>query len=308
MAIRKRFGRYPLPLLKSGVYLIKNLLNGKVYVGSSVDLQQRWRSHRGELREGTHWNKHLQSAWNKYGEESFAFIVVVRCSPWLCMDWEQLYIDELNAVDSRYGYNINRMSNSSLGFKHSEEQRAKRGELMRRRYEDPEERKRTGEHSKAAWADEESRERRLASLRESAKRPDLVERRSEVLNDPATREKQATAMGRLDVRLKNSDAQTEVWAREGYHENMVEIHRKRCEDPVGIEQASKAGKAAFETQEQRDAKAEDMKRLWKDPAYREMMLTKRRESRERKRQEVMATLREMMLHPGGASYAGAMPR
>ena len=56
-----------------GIYKITNLINNKFYIGSSSDLKKRLYEHRRELNLGVHANKHLQSAWNKYGEENFKF-------------------------------------------------------------------------------------------------------------------------------------------------------------------------------------------------------------------------------------------
>lgn len=60
-----------------GVYKITNTVDGKVYIGSSaVDIDCRWSTHRALLRTGKHYNRHLQRAWNKYGESVFTFEVV----------------------------------------------------------------------------------------------------------------------------------------------------------------------------------------------------------------------------------------
>lgn len=58
------------------IYKIRNLLNGKFYVGSAQDTRTRFRQHRRLLRKGIHHCKHLQNAWNKYGEELFKFEVI----------------------------------------------------------------------------------------------------------------------------------------------------------------------------------------------------------------------------------------
>lgn len=61
--------------MTQGIYGIRCLANGRVYVGQSQNMKKRWRSHKRELLKGTHYNDHLQNAWNKYGEDSFAFFV-----------------------------------------------------------------------------------------------------------------------------------------------------------------------------------------------------------------------------------------
>jgi group I intron endonuclease len=58
------------------IYKIVNLVNDKFYVGSTTNKKVRFREHRKQLRGNRHHCKHLQSAWNKYGEDKFDFHVV----------------------------------------------------------------------------------------------------------------------------------------------------------------------------------------------------------------------------------------
>jgi hypothetical protein len=58
-----------------GTYYIRNLINQKYYVGSSHDIYTRWKTHLRQLRNGIHHCAHLQKSWNKYGENSFEFII-----------------------------------------------------------------------------------------------------------------------------------------------------------------------------------------------------------------------------------------
>jgi len=62
--------------MTQGIYKIINVVNNKFYVGSAVDFTARKRRHWWALRSQRHANKHLQAAWNKYGEESFKFLIV----------------------------------------------------------------------------------------------------------------------------------------------------------------------------------------------------------------------------------------
>lgn len=59
-----------------GIYKIINVINNKFYVGSAVNFAERKRKHWWMLRKNTHANKHLQSAWGKYGEQAFRFVIV----------------------------------------------------------------------------------------------------------------------------------------------------------------------------------------------------------------------------------------
>lgn len=56
---------------KSGIYQISNLLNGNIYIGSSVDIYNRLHTYLSLNKRGKVHNKHLQSAFNKYGISNF---------------------------------------------------------------------------------------------------------------------------------------------------------------------------------------------------------------------------------------------
>lgn len=77
----------------SGIYAFKNVMNNKMYIGSSVDIYHRKRQHLSKLRRNLHHNLHLQRAWNLYGEETFEFIVLQRKIP-----TEDIYKFEKNFI------------------------------------------------------------------------------------------------------------------------------------------------------------------------------------------------------------------
>lgn len=57
------------------IYKIINLVNDKFYIGSTTNKKVRFRQHRKLLRGSRHHCKHLQAAWNKYGEAKFDFVI-----------------------------------------------------------------------------------------------------------------------------------------------------------------------------------------------------------------------------------------
>jgi len=112
--------------MNSGVYVIEHIASGKKYVGSAArSISRRWDQHRHDLRKGTHHSVLLQRAWNKYGEDAFAWQIVKRTAPDEAVESEQAFIDLYQACDPKRGYNILPIAGSCRGLKHTAETRAK---------------------------------------------------------------------------------------------------------------------------------------------------------------------------------------
>jgi group I intron endonuclease len=116
-----------------GVYSITNKNNGEIYIGSSIDIEHRWREHVRMLEKGDHCNRLLQRAWSKYGETAFVFAILILCCSDELVDMEQCYLDHIKPQ-----YNLCSIAGSSLGVKHSDETRAKVSAALRGRIVSPE--------------------------------------------------------------------------------------------------------------------------------------------------------------------------
>ena len=60
----------------AGIFQVKNTANGKVLLGSSMNLEGPLNSHRFMLTIGRHTNEELQKDWNNYGAGSFVFEIL----------------------------------------------------------------------------------------------------------------------------------------------------------------------------------------------------------------------------------------
>lgn len=77
-----------------GIYKIQNNVNGKIYIGSSKNMKIRKGQHFSELKNGYHVNPYLQHSWDKYGKESFSFIIIENCKEEDLLTREQFYINK----------------------------------------------------------------------------------------------------------------------------------------------------------------------------------------------------------------------
>lgn len=105
---------------KSGVYMIRNKINGMMYIGSSKNMQMRFRDHKKPCR--TH---KLAEAIKNHGISSFESVVLELVEDEsLLKEREQYYIDKYKPFyKDNKGYNKSPKSDSQRGFKWSDEQR-----------------------------------------------------------------------------------------------------------------------------------------------------------------------------------------
>lgn len=128
---------------KSGIYIIFNTINGHFYIGQSQNMRRRWYGHCSCLRRNCHDNKHLQSAWNKYGESAFMFTVLEYVSIEHLNEREQMW---LNAHLDNNCYNISHDTEvPNRGIKRDEEYRNKQRQAHRGKHHSEETRRKMSE-------------------------------------------------------------------------------------------------------------------------------------------------------------------
>lgn len=96
-----------------GVFQIRNIVNQKIYIDSSINLTAAWNKNLMQLQFGSHMNKELQAEWNEFGESKFVFEVIseLKHDDSREIDYkkevkalEKLFIDDLKPFAER-GYN-----------------------------------------------------------------------------------------------------------------------------------------------------------------------------------------------------------
>lgn len=92
---------------KCGVYVIKNIINKKVYVGcTKAFFRARKTRHLKMLRDGDHFNCRLQEDYNNFGVDNFIFKIVKICKKEMCDHYEGYYIKKYKSNEPEFGYNI----------------------------------------------------------------------------------------------------------------------------------------------------------------------------------------------------------
>lgn len=160
----------------SGVYQIQNTVSGRTYIGSSVRIARRLSQHKTALRKGIHQNRHLQNAWNKYGEAAFVCKTLLICAVSHLRFYEQCLIDGLRPD---YNASLSAFSGVPIGTKLTHLHKAKVGAASKAHWKSdeyrakvvaainasmtPEERTLRSERTAKLWANDEYRDRAVAA-------------------------------------------------------------------------------------------------------------------------------------------------
>jgi group I intron endonuclease len=123
------------------IYKITNKVNRKLIVGKTEQNPElRRRQHFSKLRRNSHYNKYLQRAWNKYGEEHFTFEVIEHLSAGTNSDLNSLekhWINFFDSMNPEKGYNLTEGGDggkmcleSLIKMKETKKQRYASGEVV----------------------------------------------------------------------------------------------------------------------------------------------------------------------------------
>lgn len=114
----------------TGIYVITNTVNGKKYIGQSVNISQRWRAHRTRYQTE---NSYLYRAMRKYGLDSFTFEIIAECEEKDLNDLEQYWISVYQSNNPDFGYNLTAGGDApaEVNFKISDEEVLQIYDLLR---------------------------------------------------------------------------------------------------------------------------------------------------------------------------------
>ena len=105
----------------SGIYKIQSKCKPeRCYIGSAVNIHNRWRMHTWTLEKNRHDNQRLQNHYNKYGIGDLEFSVLLGCDKEDLIKNEQCFLDMCKPY-----FNICKVAGSPLGYKHSKKAKLK---------------------------------------------------------------------------------------------------------------------------------------------------------------------------------------
>lgn len=210
-----------------GIYMITNKVNGKIYIGSSMNIRNRWRDHRNKER-----NTIIHHAIKKYGEDNFLIEVLEKCGKDELINREQYYYDKLIPEYNMIRPIENPMDNEIARESHrlavqSEERRRLSREVMTKRWAmmTNEEKELLNRSSMTP----EARSKRIATQNTEEYKQMASESMKSVWSDPEYYEEHSVIRAEIlnevrqrpEVRSAIAKKSKERWKDKEYRENII---------------------------------------------------------------------------------------
>jgi hypothetical protein len=100
--------------MKTYIYAIKNVVNNKMYIGSSKSIKNRQYEHFYQLKNNKHHSSHFQKSYNKYGKDKFFFYILEECTIENRKEREIYYINLYKTSERNFGYNTHEPNESNF--------------------------------------------------------------------------------------------------------------------------------------------------------------------------------------------------
>lgn len=112
------------------IYLWTNLINNKVYVGQTQNFYNRMQ----QYSRGNDSNRIIGQALHKYGIDNFDIAILEKVEDVEKLDeCEQYWMEYYKSYDLSKGYNLCKEAGTTRGYHHTEEDKKKMSEIVKRR-------------------------------------------------------------------------------------------------------------------------------------------------------------------------------
>lgn len=152
----------------SGIYKITNLVNGKVYVGKTVNFRKRYNVYKSAFnkQDVRKINEYFLNSMNKHGIDNFLFGIIEECPIYALSERELYWIEKLSSTKRKFGYNLR--LDSSTGMITHEETKKKISERVKKEYADgTRDTKKTSKFFKEYWKNPDNLNKMRKNLSES---------------------------------------------------------------------------------------------------------------------------------------------
>lgn len=240
--------------MKSGIYRITCVINGRNYIGQSRDVSSRIWKHKSQLRKGIHENPYLQNAWNLYGEINFSFDFIEKVEIEKLDEREIFYIGFYKSHWTENGFNI----------------------LKEPMWQDPEAIERKKNRMQQIWKDPIYRQKMMDSVEKQQQNPGYVKRNLVILEEarkcPVKAKKLVlfNEFQKVNEQHKQSQASHAKagWADEEKRTERIEAIKRAVDTPEEKARKSEQMKLQMQTLEMKAiAKAHNLRQKY-DPEYR----------------------------------------
>jgi len=279
-----------------GIYYIENTKNNKVYIGSSIHCEYRFKQHKKELNHQYHANDHLQKSFKKYGIENFEFNILEECPENLLIKNEDKWMNEFKSLDAKFGFNKQNASRSILTMEAITNHKTA--------CNTPEFKEKSSNTAKKhVWGNEEVKKELLKNQWEAMHTDEHKKLKSDISqniwNDNPNQKKRFSEVFKIKwdeeespnrnkefEEWRGSNRQKEImrekmkarWADPIQREQMVAARKKFGKDPKFKEKIAKISRERWKDNDFKQKLSDIKKTSWKDETYRKMMISSRQKN------------------------------